>query len=521
MAVVATAGHVDHGKSTLVRLLTGKEPDRWAEERRRGLTIDLGYAWTDIDGRRVSLVDVPGHEHFTGNMLAGLGPVRAVMFVVAADDGWCPQSQEHARAIAALGIEYVLLVVTRCDLVSGEDAAHEARERFASLGVPVGETVLVSGATGAGVPDLRAALGRLAAAATPRATAAAEPTCTEAAHDDDTKAEGADTEIPVRLWVDRSFTIRGAGAVVTGTLEAGTLRVDDALLLRGRRVTIRGLQSCDEQVEALSGPARVAVNLRGLAASEVYRGDALLTESWPPPAALVDVTGPDVGARLPRELTLHVGTAALPVRTQRLPNGKVRLRLPRPVPLVPRDRAVLRDPGLHEVLAGVEVALVDPPTRHDRRRGEAPPARPAGPAQEAPDGIQALVGWLGAHPLQAPSRDQLDAWAFTSHDLASAAERGEVLRLGGVVVAGDALARAAAAIGQLTQPFTVGDAARAMGTSRRVAVPLLERLDASLVTRRLPDGSRELRDPDPQPDPRHDPGHDPEPDEDQARGITS
>jgi selenocysteine-specific elongation factor len=183
------------------------------------------------------------------------------------------------------------------------------------------------------------------------------------------------------------------------------------------------------------------------------------------------------------------------------------------VPLVPGDRAVLRDPGLHQVLTGVEVAVVDPPTRRDRRRGEAPPARPAGPAPEAPDGIRALVGWLGAHPLQAPSRAQLDAWAFTSHDLASAAERGQVLRLGGVVVAGDALARAAAAIGQLTQPFTVGDAARAMGTSRRVAVPLLERLDASLLTRRLPDGSRELRDRDPQPDPG--------PDEDQARGITS
>src|SRR4051794_32507328 len=158
MYVVATAGHVDHGKSTLVRLLTGQEPDRWAEERRRGLTIDLGYAWTDLDGRRVSLVDVPGHQHFTGNMLAGLGPIEAVMFVVAADDGWSAQSREHARAVAALGIEHVLLVVTRCDLADGAPARRQSLDQLEALGVRVRESVLVSGATGAGLPELRSAL---------------------------------------------------------------------------------------------------------------------------------------------------------------------------------------------------------------------------------------------------------------------------------------------------------------------------------------------------------------------------
>jgi small GTP-binding protein len=484
MAVVATAGHVDHGKSTLVRLLTGQEPDRWAEERRRGLTIDLGYAWTDIDGRRVSLVDVPGHEHFTGNMLAGLGPVTAVMFVVAADDGWSPQSQEHARAIAALGIEYVLLVVTRCDLTPGEAAAGDSTDRLATLGVPVAETVLVSGATGAGVPALRAALGRLAAAS---AAPAPAPAVTD---------EDADVEAPVRLWVDRSFTIRGAGTVATGTLEAGTIRVGDALALRDRQVTVRGLQSCGEQAVAVTGPARVAVNLRGLAAADVSRGDALLTESWPPPAALIDVRGPDAGVRLPRALTLHVGTAALPVRTQRLGDGHVRLRLPGPVPLVPGDRAVLRDPGLREVLAGVEVAVVDPPTRRDRRDD-----RLGGGAPSAPDGIRALVVWLADHPFQAPSRDQLDGWAVTSRELADAADRAEILRLGGVVLAGNVLGRAETVVRALVQPFTVGEAARGMGTSRRVAVPLLERLDATMVTRRLPDGRREVRQPQAGPQP--------------------
>lgn len=489
MAVIATAGHVDHGKSTLVRLLTGQEPDRWAEERRRGLTIDLGYAWTEVDGRRVSLVDVPGHEHFTGNMLAGLGPVTAVMFVVAADDGWCPQSQEHARAIAALGIAQVLLVVTRCDLTPGEAAAREAVSRFGSMGVPVAETVLVSGLTGEGLTDLRAALGRLAAAAP-----AGQP----------------DAGSPVRLWVDRSFTIRGAGTVVTGTLEAGTIGVGDVLVLRGRQVTARGLQSCGEQVEAVTGPARVAINLRSVAAADVSRGDALLDPAWPPSTTVIDVTGPGAvtgpgdEARLPRSLTLHVGTAALPVRTQRLTDGRVRLRLPRPVPLVPGDRAVLRDPGLREVLAGVEVVVVDPPTRRESRHPHPQAsAEPGAAALEeaatgtddprAPDGIRALRGWLAAHPMGAPSRDQLEGWALTARDLADAAERGEIVRLGGVVLAGDAVGVAEEVVRRLPQPFAVGDATRALGTSRRVAVPLLERLDTAMVTRRLADGRREVR----------------------------
>lgn len=468
MAVVATAGHVDHGKSTLVRLLTGQEPDRWAEERRRGLTIDLGYAWTEIDGLRVSLVDVPGHEHFTGNMLAGLGPVTAVMFVVAADDGWCPQSQEHARAIAALGIAQVLLVVTRCDLTPGEAAAREAISRLGSLGVPVGATVLVSGLTGEGLTDLRAALGRLAAA-----------------------AGRPDPESPVRLWVDRSFTVRGAGTVVTGTLEAGTVRVGDEFVLRDRQVTARGLQSCGEQVAAVTGPARVAVNLRGVAPADVSRGEALLDLSWPPSTTVVDVTGSGAEARLPRTLTLHVGTAALTVGTQRLDGGRIRLRLPRPVPLVPGDRAVLRDPGLHEVLAGVEVVVVDPRTRRDRRAEHERAGAPGSPG--SPDGIPKLLGWLAAHPLQAPSRDQLREWALTARDLADAADRGEIVRLGGVVLPGDAVGVAEEVLRRLPQPFAVGDAARAWGTSRRVAVPLLERLDTAMVTRRLADGRREVR----------------------------
>ena len=177
MAVVATAGHVDHGKSTLVRLLTGTEPDRWAQERARGLTIDLGYAWTDLDGVHLSLVDVPGHERFAANMLAGLGPVAGVMFVVAADAGWARQSEEHARAIAALGLREVLLVITRCDLVEPATARAvtvDAADHLGALGLSAREAVRVSGRSGEGLPGLRAALRRLALTLDP-AGATADP----------------------------------------------------------------------------------------------------------------------------------------------------------------------------------------------------------------------------------------------------------------------------------------------------------------------------------------------------------
>jgi len=161
MFVVATAGHVDHGKSTLIRALTGEEPDRWAEERRRGLTIDLGFASTTLpNGRTVAFVDVPGHRRFVPNMLAGVGPVPAVMFVVAADDGWMPQSQEHLDALVALGVRHGVLVITRSDLLDPEPAAEEARAALA--GTSLAHIPMVSGSavTGSWMDELRSALER-------------------------------------------------------------------------------------------------------------------------------------------------------------------------------------------------------------------------------------------------------------------------------------------------------------------------------------------------------------------------
>src|SRR4051794_15265388 len=180
MFVVATAGHVDHGKSTLVHKLTGMWPDRLEEEQRRGLTIDLGFAWTTIQGRQLAFVDVPGHERFVTTMLAGVGPVPAVLLVVAADEGWMPQTGEHVDALVALGVRHGLLVVTRSDLMEPELAIEEARERLADTPLAGIEAVAVSATTGAGLPELRAAMDKLV-----------------------TGLPAADDGADLRLWVDR------------------------------------------------------------------------------------------------------------------------------------------------------------------------------------------------------------------------------------------------------------------------------------------------------------------------------
>ncbi|GIJ20920.1 selenocysteine-specific translation elongation factor [Micromonospora lutea] len=350
MLVVATAGHVDHGKSTLVRALTGMEPDRWAEERRRGMTIDLGFAWTALpSGRTVAFVDVPGHERFVPNMLAGAGPVPAAVVVVAADAGWMPQSAEHLAALDALGVGHGLLVVTRADLADPAAALAGARSQLAATSLGAVEAVTVSAVTGAGLDDLRAALDRLA-----------------------DRVPVATPEGPVRLWVDRCFTVRGSGTVVTGTLGAGRLCVGDELELAGSGevMRIRGLQqlgaACDEVVPV----ARVAVNLRAVARDRIGRGDALLTPGRFRATDMVDVrlAGAPV-SELPVTLTLHVGSAAVPVRVRPLGADTARLRLGRPLPLVVGDRALLRDPGRRYVAGGVTVLDVMPPPL--RRRGDA------------------------------------------------------------------------------------------------------------------------------------------------------
>ncbi|WFE92788.1 selenocysteine-specific translation elongation factor [Micromonospora sp. WMMD987] len=350
MHVVATAGHVDHGKSTLVRALTGMEPDRWAEERRRGMTIDLGFAWTTLPtGGTIAFVDVPGHERFVPNMLAGVGPVPAALVVVAADGGWMPQSAEHLAALHALGVSHGLLVVTRADLADPGPATAQARAHLAATSLGTVESVAVSAVTGVGLPELRAALGRLVG-----------------------RLPAPRVDRPVRLWIDRAFTIRGSGTVVTGTLGAGRLRVGDQMELAttGEPVRVRGLHRLGSAEQQVTAVARVAVNLRGVPRDRLGRGDALLTPDAFGRTDLLDVRlAGDPVAELPATVTLHVGSAAVPARVRPLGGDTLRLRLARPLPLLVGDRALLRDPGRHHVCGGVTVLDVAPPPL--ARRGAA------------------------------------------------------------------------------------------------------------------------------------------------------
>ncbi|HLT11292.1 MAG TPA: selenocysteine-specific translation elongation factor, partial [Micromonosporaceae bacterium] len=323
MYVVATAGHVDHGKSTVVRALTGMDPDRWEEERRRGLTIDLGFVWGSLpSGGTIAFVDVPGHERFVGNMLAGVGPVPAVLFVVAADEGWMPQSAEHLAALDALGVRYGLLAVTRTDLADPGPATTRALQEIARTSLGHVEVVPVSAPTGTGVAELRQALDRLVA-----------------------RLPAPDPEGPVRLWVDRSFSVKGSGTVVTGTLPAGRLRIDDELDISGsdRPVRVRGLQLLGRPVEEAVAVARVAVNLRGVKASDLRRGDALLTPGRFRRSDVLDarVHG-DPAASLPPKVMVHIGSAAVEARVRPLGADTVRLTLAHGLPLHIGDRGLLR-----------------------------------------------------------------------------------------------------------------------------------------------------------------------------------
>jgi selenocysteine-specific elongation factor len=339
--VVATAGHVDHGKSMLVRALTGMEPDRWEAERRRGMTIDLGYAWTTLpSGDELAFVDVPGHERFITNMLAGLGPVAAVMFVVAADEGWMPQSAEHLAAIDALGVRHGVLVATRADLADPGPALGQAARQIAGTSLGEVEAVAVSAPTGQGLPELIAALGRLTARLPP-----------------------PDPRGAIRLWLDRVFAIKGSGTVVTGTLQAGTVQPGDELTVAPAMHTmrIRGVQSLGAPAAQVAGVARVALNLRGVSTRELGRGMALIQPGRWTVTSVIDVRlapasgeqgQPPAPVPLPSRLTLHIGAARAVAQARMLGSRFVRLTLDRPLPLHIGDRVLLRDPGAAPDRAG-------------------------------------------------------------------------------------------------------------------------------------------------------------------------
>ena len=364
MHVVATAGHVDHGKSTLVRALTGTDPDRWDEEKERGLTIDLGFASMPLpSGRQIAFIDVPGHVRFLKNMLAGVSGVDACVFVVDVTEGWKPQSEEHLRILQLLGLGHGMVALTKAgdadeDLV--ELARLDVAEHVAGTFLAGAPIVATDAVDGTGMDSLVAELDDLLAV-TPTA---------------------ADRDRP-RLWVDRAFAIKGSGTVVTGTLTGGRLRSDDtlAVLPAGHSVRVRALQSLHRRCDELGPGNRVAVNLVGAGHREVARGDAVVqAEQWHP-ASTVDAEL-SVLASLDHPVTrrgayvAYIGSGEHPVRLRVLgPSsiepgraGLVRLHLPVPLPLCMGDRFILRESGRSETVGGGEVLDVDPVLPASRAR---------------------------------------------------------------------------------------------------------------------------------------------------------
>jgi selenocysteine-specific elongation factor len=357
LRVVATAGHVDHGKSALIIRLTGIDPDRWEEEKRRGLTIDLGYAWCALpSGREIGFVDVPGHERFVRNMLAGVGPVRLVLFVVAADEGWKPQSEEHLQILDVLGLAGGVIALTKRDLVDDETlklARHEVRERVHDTALEAAPVVPVSARTGEGIQELVSALDAMLAAAPPPEDARA------------------------RLFVDRVFTIKGAGTVLTGTLAGDCLAVGDEAEIypTGRSVRIRGLQTHREAEEHACPVTRVAANVVGAERDDLARGDVLgAPGAWRPTTrfdgVLRAVRALDHPITERGAYTIHAGAAEAEARIRlEAPlepgggTGHVRVRTARPLVLDVGDRFVLREEGRHETVGGGVVLDVEPPRR--------------------------------------------------------------------------------------------------------------------------------------------------------------
>jgi len=364
MHVIGTAGHVDHGKSTLIAALTGVHPDRLREEREREMTIDLGFGWLPLpNGETVGIIDVPGHRDFIENMLAGVGGIDAALFVVAADEGVMPQTREHLAILDLLQVQRGLIVLTKIDLVPDDDwldlVETDVRDTLAGTVLQDSAVVRVSARTGAGLDTLKQALAALL-----------EETPTK-----------PDLGRP-RLPVDRVFTMSGFGTIVTGTLVDGSLKTGDELEIvpSGYRGRVRGLQT-HRQKESLAAPgSRTAVNVSGLDVSQIKRGDVLtrpgqyhasqrLDVSF---RMLKDLTGP---LKHSSEVKVFVGTSEILGRVrvlgadQMIPGdeGFLQIELRDPVAAVRGDRYILRRPSPGETLGGGVVLDPDPKGRHRRQ----------------------------------------------------------------------------------------------------------------------------------------------------------
>jgi selenocysteine-specific elongation factor len=386
MRVIGTAGHVDHGKSSLVLALTGTNPDRFEEERRRGLTIDLGFAHTALPGgQEISFIDVPGHVRFLRNMLAGVGAIDACMFVVAATEGWKPQSEEHLRILQLLGLRHGIIAMTKVDLV---DTDHrelqvlEIRDHVAGSFLAEAPIVPVSTVSGDGLDQLTAALDELV-----RATPAA-----------------VDLDRP-RLWIDRVFAAKGSGTVVTGTLIGGAIAVDQriTLLPQGREVRVRAIQSLGRHHDRIGPGNRVALNLGGIDHHELGRGDVVVVADQWRPTAMFDASL-QVLASLQHPVSrrgayvAYLGSGEHPARLRVIGteaispggSGLVRMHVGLALPLTPGDRFVLRESGRSETVGGGEVLDVAPVL----------PASQARPDRSV-DRVIREHGWIDANDLAA------------------------------------------------------------------------------------------------------------------------
>jgi selenocysteine-specific elongation factor len=485
---LGTAGHIDHGKTALIRALTGVDTDRLPEERARGISIELGYASLELpSGRRLSVVDVPGHERFVRTMVAGATGIDLFLMTIAADDGVMPQTREHAAVLQALQVSAGVVAVTKSDLADPELALIEASELFGGV-----EAVAVSVRTGDGLEELRAALDRASAAVASR----------------------ADASSAARLHVDRVFTIRGAGTVVTGTLWSGAIGRGDELevLPAGRRVRVRGVQVHDESLDRAPAGQRVAVNLTGLAVDEIGRGDVLVSgDGAVQPSyrvdAELDFTGrePQHGERV----QIHHGTREAAARMAWLGGRFWQVRLEQPIVPAAGDRIVVRQLAPPDTLGGGRV--LDPrPRRHGPSRdvlvrlerlargeelpppsGRASPAprTPAKPAPQQPltNSAIALEQRLREAGAEPPIDSELDA-----ADLTALRNAGRAVRVTkNLHYHVDALAGIRVRLIELAQrnggSVTLAQLRDELGTSRKFAQALLEHFDSEKVTIRRGD----------------------------------
>jgi selenocysteine-specific elongation factor len=500
---LGTAGHVDHGKTALVCALTGKDTDRLPQEKERGLSIELGYAPLELpSGRRLSVVDVPGHEHFVRTMVAGTTGIDLFLLCVAADDRVMPQTREHLAVLRALEVRTGVAAITKADLADPERAARQLAELLPGV-----EAVPVSAPRGAGLARLLAAIERAAASTAAR----------------------ADANAPIRLHIDRSFTLRGIGTVVTGTLWSGELVVGDRILVlpQAREVRVRSLQVHDTPVERAAAGQRVALGLAAIHWQEVRRGDLLCDrKARLRPSFVIDVSVALEASARPVErgtrLHVHHGTREaaariVPLESERLePGGRAlcQLRLNKPLMAQRGDRVVLRQIAPPDTIGGGEV--LDPAARKHGaspellerlralERGEPPlaPPRPApkptrGPSPEPlGEGALRLAALLEADGERPRADGELQEAAGLEGTAAARAWRqleytGLAVRTGrNLHFHQDSLERLTARVIALCNrdgSATIASVRDELATSRRHAQALLEHLDAARLTIRRGD----------------------------------